>query len=451
MAPRNSARLLALLALLFLAVSTPSRAFAQEGTLSPKEQTEILAQAKSVVEELRTMRGLSSVQPVREEFKSKTELRDLLLRYSREEKNQEILEAERKTMIKFGLIARDFPYTTFALDLLTEQVAGFYDFRTHELNLLDSTPKEMQIPVLAHELTHALQDQAFNLKKFTEPVPENDDLTEAHEALVEGDATAMMLDFMLKPMGKNLNTLGFDLREMIDQTTQMSNASLKIFQQAPRAIQTTLTAPYLYGTSFFQYFRRSNEWSRVSAVFKDPPSSMEQLMHPEKYFDQRDDPILVKIPTPKSEFLKRWKHVDTNVLGELGMLIVLQQFLTDANARIASEGWGGDQYQLYENEAGQLLLLLFSTWDTPDDAVQFFNSYRVVLDQKYKHLKVANAEERKFFRWDSDENQVGLEIRDRDVIVIEGAHASEFEGLRQLLWQSKRGRTKQAQALVDAP
>jgi hypothetical protein len=442
-------RSLLLLALLFFALSPVLLSLAQESTLTSKERTEILAQADSILDELRTLRGQPPPRPVHKEFKSKEQLRDLLWRYSQEEKNQQALEAERKTMLKFGLIPRDFPYVKFALDLLTEQVAGFYDFRSHELNLLDSVPMDLQVPVLAHELTHALQDQSFNLKKFSEPTPGNDDLTEAHHALVEGEATAMMLDFLLKPLGRSLNTLGFDFREMIDQTVKMSTANSKVFQQAPRALQTTLTSPYLYGTSFFQYFRRHNDWSRAGAIYRDPPPSMEQVMHPEKYFDRRDDPILVTFPTPKPEFLKHWKLVDSNVLGELGMLIVLQQFLNDDNARIASEGWAGDRYQLYEDEGGRLLLLLYSTWDTREDTVQFFNSYRVLLDQKYKRLKVVAAEERRLFRWDSEAEQVGLEIRDHEVIVIEGTPASEFESLRTWLWQSSRTRTESPQVVND--
>ncbi|MGB7624237.1 MAG: hypothetical protein WBN92_17965, partial [Terriglobia bacterium] len=93
-----------------------------------------------------------------------------------------------------------------------------------------------------------------------------------------------------------------------------------------------------------------------------------------------------------------------------------------------------------EDDSSRLLLLLFTTWDTQEDAQQFYNSYRVVIDQKYKRLKVVTAEERKLLRWDSEAEQVGLEIRDQDVIVIEGAPASDFEALRTLLWQSKRDR-----------
>lgn len=414
----------------------------QETRLTAKEEAEVLSQADSILEQLRTLRGVSNMPSPRKEFKSKPQLRDMLLKYSREEKNNEILEAERKTMIKFGLIPKDFPYVQFVLDLLTEQVAGFYDYRTHELNLLDSIPASVQIPVLAHELTHALQDRAFDLKKFTEPAPHNDDMTEAHEALVEGDATAMMMDFLMKPLGQNLNILGIDVRDMISETNQVSSPNSKVFKNSPRALQAFLTAPYLYGTSFFQNFRRHNDWPRVSALFQDPPVSMEQIMHPEKYFERRDDPVQVAVPVPSPEFLKSWKQVDTNVLGELGMLIVLQQFLSDENARIASEGWGGDQYKIYEDMSGHMLLLLFSTWDTEEDARQFFNSYRVLIDQKYGHLKLIHAKERLLFHWDSEDGQIGLELRGHDVIVIEGATSPGFEALRSLLWQTKHDQPK---------
>lgn len=431
-------RIRILIAALLLALLLSTTFIAQDSKLTQPQEKEVLAKTDAVLEELRTMRGLPPPKPIHKEFRSRDQLREMLARYSREEKNQLTLEAERKTLLKFGLIPKDFPYVKFILDLLTEQIAGFYDFRTHELNLLDTAPMDLQIPILAHELTHALQDQSFDLKKFNIPAPNNDDLTEAHETLVEGDATAMMLDFLLKPMGRSINTLGFDVREMLEESTQMTASSQKTFNEAPRALQTTLKAPYLYGTTFFQYFRRHNDWPKLPAVYRDPPVSMEQMMHPQKYFEQRDNPVYLSIPSPKSEFQRHWKLVDTNVLGELGMLIVLQQHLNDDNARIASEGWGGDQYQIYEDDSGRLLLLLFSTWDTPEDAVQFFNSYRVLLEQKYKNLKVVQAEEHTRFRWNAEKEQIGLEIRDHDVVVIEGASAADYETLRELLWQSKK-------------
>jgi hypothetical protein len=434
-----------------LALIYPCPVRTQEATLNLKQKAEVLSQADSILEELRAMRGSPALKPVTRSFQSKAQLRELLVSYSKEEKNQRMLEAERKTMVMFGLIPKDFPYTQFALNLLTEQIAGFYDFRTHELNLLDSTPMEQQIPTLAHELTHALQDRAIDLKRFNDPAPNNDDLTEAHQSLVEGDATAMMLDYLMKPLGTSISTLGFDLREMLKQTNQLDVFSMKILREAPRAIQTELMAPYFYGTSFFQYFRRYNAWPRVGAVYHDPPSSMEQIMHPDKYFDARDDPVRVSIPSPKPDFLKQWKLVDTNVLGELGMLIVLQQYLTDEIARLASEGWGGDQYQLYEDDSGRLLLLVFTTWDTQEDASQFFNSYRVLIEKKYPKITLSSAEERKYFRWSSDHDAIGLEIRDHDVIVIEGAPASDFESLRECLWKSKRGERSIPSARISIP
>ncbi|MDD5541841.1 MAG: hypothetical protein PHX83_01550 [Acidobacteriia bacterium] len=440
-----------LIVVLFLtSLLVPSSQSSQDSSLTKKQQSEVLSQADSILKELSTMLGISTVHPVQRQFMSRAQLRDLLLRYAKEQKNQATLEAERKTMVKFGFISKDFPYSQFALDLLTEQIAGFYDYRTHQLNLMDSTPVNLQVPVLIHELTHALQDQEINLKEFNEPAEHNDDLTEAHESMVEGEATAVMLDYILQPSGRSLATLGFDVREMMNDA-QAAAVSLPNYRNAPKAIQVILTAPYLYGTSFFQFFRNHNDWPRAAALFKDPPSSMEQMMHPEKYFTHRDDPVAVAIPGLPQELQKTWKPVDTNVLGELGMLLVCQQFLSDDNAKIASEGWGGDQYQLFEDTRGNLLLLLFSTWDTETDATQFFNSYRVLLDKKYKHLKLLNGEEHKLFRWDSDDNQVAVEIQGHDVIVIEGAPAAQFEALRTLLWKSAQTAPHHPAAKLDAP
>ena len=440
--------------LLLLALLLPPFGFVahpQQAKLTPQQEADVLNQADSILRELVTLRQAPPPRPFRKEFKSRDQLREQLLKYSEENKNQQELEAERKTLVAFGLISTDFPYRDFAVKLLTEQIAGFYDYHSHELNLLDSTPVEMQIPTLAHELTHALQDQDINLKNFEEPSLHNDDLTEAHQSLVEGDATAMMFDFLMRRLGRGLKALGFDVRDILKQNHQVPSADMKEFQEAPRAIQTTLTAPYLYGAYFFQYFLRDNDWPQVSALYLDPPRSMEQVMHSEKYFDHCDNPVLVTLPNPTPRFLKHWKEVDTNVLGELGARIVLQQFLNDDNSRLASEGWGGDQYKIYEDSSGHLLLLFFTNWDTEEDAFQFFNAYRVLLGEKYKQLKLENSEDKKFSRWSSGASQIGLEIRGDDVIVMEGVPKADFNGLRDVLWQSKKEMPKPGQVIISRP
>ncbi len=404
-----------------------------------------------MLHELETIRHAPPPRPFRKVFRTREQVRDLLLKYGREEKNQRTLEAERKTMIEFGLIPKDFPFEDFAVKLLTEQIAGFYDYRTHELNLLDSTPENLQIPVLAHELTHALQDQQFNLKTFSDAAPHNDDLSEARESLVEGDATAMMTDYLLRQFGRNLKTLGIDVRQIIEKGDQVPAAGMKVYQEAPRAIKTELAAPYVYGTSFIQFFLRDNDWPQINSLYMDPPKSMEQIMHPEKYFDHRDDPVPVTLPPMPSAFLKQWKIVDTNVLGELGVKIVLQQFLNQDNTKIASEGWGGDQYQIYQDAAGHLLLMWFSNWDTEEDAEQFFNAYQVLLEKKYSHLKVLKADDKKFFHYDSSDGEIGVEMKGEDVVVMEGVPASDFETLRALLWQSKEEAPQTIKAKVTVP
>ncbi len=423
----------------------------QDTKLTPKQEQEVISQADTILQQLRTLRHAPPTKEIREEFKSQEQLKDLLIKYSHEEKNQQALEAERKTMIEFGLIPKDFPYYDFSLKLLTEQIAGFYDYHTHELNLLDTTPEDLQIPVLAHELTHALQDQQINLKSFTDPAPNNDDLSEAHQSLIEGDATAMMVDYLMRPMGRSLKMLGFDVRDIIKQENQLPAVRMQTYQEAPRAIKTMLMAPYVYGTGFIQYFLRDNDWPQISALYLDPPQSMEQVMHPQKYFDHREPPVIVHVPSLTGDLAKEWKIVDTNSLGELGTLIVLQQHLNDDNSRLASEGWGGDQYKICEDKAGSLLLLLFTDWDTEEDAIQFFNAYRVLLDKKYKHLQLVSAEERKMFKWNSEGKQIGLEIRGDDVVVIEGAPPAEFEVLRNLLWQSQKEESKSLKVKITVP
>ena len=135
-----------------------------------------------------------------------------------EDEDAKRLRRSELVLKKFGLLPRDFDLGKFLVVLLKEQVAGYYDPKTKTVNLLDWLGAEQQKPVLAHELTHALQDQSFNLEKYMKPgdtdldkkkeiTPQdiaNDEIGTARQAVVEGQAMVVLVDYMLAPMGQSL-------------------------------------------------------------------------------------------------------------------------------------------------------------------------------------------------------------------------------------------------------
>ena len=160
--------------------------------------------------------------PIKREVKrqlvSRDEVEAYVTKHTSEDEDAKRLRRSELVLKKFGLLPRDFDLGTFLVALLKEQVAGYYDPKTRTVNLLDWLGAEQQKPVLAHELTHALQDQSFNLEKYMKPADadlakkkeitaqdiENDEVSTTRQAVVEGQAMVVLVDYMLEPMGLSL-------------------------------------------------------------------------------------------------------------------------------------------------------------------------------------------------------------------------------------------------------
>src|SRR6266550_4633918 len=138
------------------------------------------------------------------------------------------------------------------------QAAGFYDPFAQRLYIADWLPLEMQRPALAHEIEHALQDQHFDLKKFATPIKDDGDRQLGHSALVEGDATAVMLEFQAQSMGLPPDQLGELIAQMGKTLLSGSLGNTPQFDKAPPFVKETLMFPYLTGLLFVESVRRSS-------------------------------------------------------------------------------------------------------------------------------------------------------------------------------------------------
>ena len=134
-----------------------------------------------------------------------------------------------------------------------------------------------------------------------------------------------------------------------------------------------------------------------------------------------------------------WKKADADVNGEFGYLVALSEFIPKRAARTAAAGWGGDRYVLYENKAaGELLLVQYTTWDTENDAKEFFQAYSERTQKRYKLNKPVNLNARPLVH-KTNEGLASIDIRGKDVVLIEGAQTREqLARLSQRAWQSKK-------------
>jgi hypothetical protein len=259
------------------------------------------------------------------------------------------------------------------------------------LYIADWIPLEIQKPVMAHELTHALQDQYFDLKKFLTPVEGNDDRTLARNALIEGEGFIIMLDYALRPMGRNAIDVP-DLVELNRAQMPLMETQFPIFGKAPDYLKETLIFPYAYGGAFLKEILTQGGWEAVAQIYTNLPESTEQILHPEKYLNAPDPPTEVDTNFLRENLSEEWEPIVENVLGEFSTYLLLREFISDEQALKASEGWDGDKVELWETSGGKTAILLSTIWDESSDASEFFEAYSELIAQKYPEAERSDKE-----------------------------------------------------------
>ena len=258
-------------------------------TTTTARNAAIIAATTEVLKETSEIRELAILRPVKSGAQSRTEIERMLIKNLNEQTTPAEMHAMEVSLRKFGLAPKEFEYRAFIIKLLTEQVAGYYDPREQEFHLADWLELESQKPVMAHELTHALQDQHFNLRRFEKWPHGDSDAELAAHALVEGDATLAMTIYMAK---NPLVALAFSRSLTTGVATEQ-------FNQAPRAMRESLIFPYMNGLEWATQVYKRGGWTMVSSAFTRLPLSTEQILHPEKYFNY-ERPTKVVLPDVSS-------------------------------------------------------------------------------------------------------------------------------------------------------
>jgi Zn-dependent peptidase ImmA (M78 family) len=367
-------RWLAPLLLVLIAAGPDPAAHAQapqpQAALPRSDLDKLLASTDEIAKIVSEIRQLPLKRKIARGVMGKPEITRRLMARIDEDYAPAEIAAEEKALKLLGLLPADASYRDTVLALLTEQVAGFYDPNVRELYIADWIALAMQRMVMAHEIGHALQDQSFDLLRFTKPNRENGDEQLARQALVEGDGVALMIEFMFREMGLKQDPWADDtIVNTIGATSGVAGGEL--FDKAPPILKETLLFPYRDGLRLIARARRTRPWSDIDAMYARPPLSTEQVLHPQKY---RDGEKPVALRTPPLPSLKAWKRVYSNVIGELVFSILLRQHdLEPGVAERAAAGWGGDRVFVFEPPdatQGDGLLIDLSAWDTEMDAIE---------------------------------------------------------------------------------
>jgi hypothetical protein len=345
----------------------------------------LLKAADEMVQTAARLRGLEPKVPISKGVKTRAEITRYLEEHIKKERDQNRLQMEGKLLQKLGIIPATVDYKDLILKLLTEQIAGFYDPDKKAYFIPSWLPSDEQKPVMIHELTHALQDQYFNIKEILEAdhKQNNDDRELAHQSLMEGDAMAVMIDSILELQKMHFADLP-DITPVMKLLMSTMQEESPIMRSTPSFIKETLIFPYGYGSSFLQQiWKRNPSWRAINKVYSDLPASTEQIMHPEKYYANRDAPKPVSAEALAAKLGNHWKIVYKNVLGEFSLGLLLNLHLTDEHAKRAATGWGGDQVLLLENGAGKYAVIVGTLWDTTDDSDKFFAAMDEWFRQHY--------------------------------------------------------------------
>ena len=306
--------------------------------------------------------GLAFKTPPRLESQPRDSVRMFLERRFNEELPESELTGMERAYKAFGLSPASMDLRKFMLELLTEQVAGYYDPKAKTLYVVEGGDEAVTGITISHELVHALQDQHFNLDSLQQARDDNDRLTTG-QAVVEGQATLEQLGAMIGS-DNAITSLpgGWDrVRQMIRE----SQASMPVFASAPTIIQETLIFPYLTGAEFMRRFKQE---APGQSPYSRMPTSTEQMLHPERYFESRDEPTTVGLPAPSSGTVAY-----QNNLGEFETRILMYEYLKEqASAVRAAAGWDGDRYMLINTARGDAIAWV-TVWDTSIDAAEFFD------------------------------------------------------------------------------
>jgi hypothetical protein len=377
---RKGLRAFALVVALVITTSAAGDELPVDSAAKPsrKEIDALLASTDEIAKLVSEIRGLPIKKPISRGALSRDEITRRMVENVDKEYKPEEVEAEARAWKRLGLLPADMDYKQVVVDLLAEQVGGFYDPETKELYIADWIEPVAQRIVMAHEIDHALQDQSFDLDSFVKPFKDNGDLQLARQALVEGDGVALMIEFLFHDKGIKRDPWADDsVIKMIGAVSSVGGGEK--LSAAPMILREQLMFPYDHGLRFVASVRKLQPWSEIDAIFKKPPTTTEQIMHPEKYAKGEGARPVKAADLPS---LKGWKRSYDNVLGEAMWDIFLRQHgVADAQAEAAAAGWGGDKLVVYAPPSKDgpaplqdLVAVSLSTWDAELDAIEAFDA-----------------------------------------------------------------------------
>ncbi len=346
----------------------------------PKYEGPYAQQVAQAVPMIENAVGLKFKTPPKVETRSKAQVRAFVAKQFTGERAQRDLAGEEAAYKRFGMIPDTLKMQSFIESLLEEQIVGYYDPETKVLYIVEGSAKDAVGITITHELIHALQDQYISLDS-TQKIEGDNDRRSAAQAVFEGQAVYEQISAMLGGANVAINLPGgWDrVRELIRE----NQSQMPIFAAAPMVIQETLIFPYLSGAEFVRNYK---ERKPGSSIYKDMPTSTEQILHPAAFFVSRDAPTRITLGS-----LTNATDVYQNNLGEFETRLLLFEELKDQNEAVrGATGWDGDRYAVVNTPEGQGIVWL-TVWDSRVEAGEFYDIMARGIEKRFSTKAAARS------------------------------------------------------------
>ena len=410
------------LLLAFCLVLGPDAVPAQPRTIPTEE-------LRSIEKNIEALRGMKFKHPVKAAPQSLQDFEQFVLKELEKQMDDDLSRNYGKIVRKLGLYRgpeiEDFREMFKTVYL--SQAAAYYDPDARTFYVVrPNLPQEALVAVYSHELYHGFQDQHFDLRAYLNEEELSDDELLARQAVVEGEAhyvSSLLTIRHLFPGLQASNTvrtlvklqsqmdvtqLAGMLKSSLDSQEQLSadmQAAIKALDTIPRFVLETLMGAYLKGMAFV-FEIQTDGWSKVSELYRRPPVSTEQILHPDKWRQNERPQVFEWPPFSQEPLFSRWEVLESNTVGEFQWRIIFAEHGLDEEGRTAAAGWNGDRFAVLEHEERHdLLLLLYTSWDSEQDAEEFQAAYKKLLEVKYAN---------------EPDEAVALERTGTDVLVVEG-------------------------------
>jgi len=445
--------------------------------ITPAEAQKLFAEVDEILQFVSRDTGLPIKQRVKRELTSREKLRAFIAQRQREDEQTKRLQRASVVLKKLGLLPRDFDLDQYLGQMLEEQVAGYYDAKTKTVYLLDWIEPEGQRPVLAHELTHALQDQNYDLEKsMKRALKQEDDRDKllkvrgefevdaderatARQALTEGQAMVVLIDYMLAPSGKTLADAPMILDMFRASAGQMGD-QYPMLAHAPQYLRESIVFPYTFGLDFVaELLKRGGKPMAFEQALTRPPVNTRHIMQPDAYASgEKIAPF--RLPDMRGILGDGYEPYDVGNIGQFDVYSLMKQFAGGKTAQRLAPMWRGGAYYAARRKGGKaggtdcaappsaepkaaeaqrvacLAMLLATRWETPEAAGQWAHRYASLLLVKYRFAQTladesarppAEGEKAATLcftcpggeRWRTDEGMVTIEQNGNVVVVLE--------------------------------